>query len=99
MLRVRFPGPVETSGRVSLEVGGDELVTGCSYSPRHRLALGDESRYVFGLDLDARDVVMVADPYLPEAQRFERGLGGLDLAERLDGYARAVGNPRGKACE
>src|SRR6266852_574733 len=95
----RLPGPVQTAGRVALEVERDEFVAGRPQRADDAFALGDQARDLSGLDLDARDLAVVADPHMPKTERLVRGLGRLDLPQRLDRDLGAMRDARGEAGE
>src|SRR5213593_4028067 len=88
------PGPVETSGGVPLEVGRNKFVAGLAQCAGHASSLSEQARYVHLVDLDPRDIAMVADPNLREPERLQRRLCGFDLAQRRHCHRRTVRNSR-----
>src|SRR5260370_25028809 len=93
----RVPGAVKTSGRVTLEVRGHDLVARVPNGRRHLLALIDESRDLPRLDLDPGDLAMVPHAHLPESHRFQRILSCLDLPQHGHSDRRAVRYTRRQA--
>src|SRR4029077_16877074 len=89
-LVARLPGSVQAACRVTLEVERDELVAGVAHEPRDAIALPHQTLDFGRLDLDPRDVSMVADTHLRETKRLEGGLRGLDLAQGGDRHLGPV---------
>src|ERR1700687_5076504 len=94
-----FPGSVQAAGRVALEVGGDEGVSGFAERTHDAFTLSHEARDLRWLDLDAGHIAVMAHPDLTETNRFQGGLRGFDLAQRCDGPLGPVRDARGPACE
>src|SRR5216683_3257284 len=95
----RFPGSVEASGRVALQVERNELVARVLQGLNHALAIRKQPRHLFGLDLDSRHVAVVAHAHLPESQQLDRVFGRLDPSQRGDRHLGAVRDARRQARE
>src|SRR5712691_904835 len=98
-LAVRFPGPVQAPARVALEVERHEPVAGRLQGADDSVAFRHKARDLRGLDLDARNVAVMADPHLPEPEGFDRGFGRLDLAQSFDSHLGPMWDSRREAGE
>ena len=78
-----LPGPVETAGRVALEVRRHELIARLAHRVDDALALRDEALDFWALHLDSCHVTVMPHAHLREAQCLDGGLGRIDL-RRLD---------------
>src|SRR5712692_2898451 len=90
----RHPCSVETSGRVALEVEGNELVARVLQGLNHALAIRKQQRHLLRLDLDSRHFAVVAHAYLLQSKQLDRVLGGLDPSQRGDRHLGAVRDTR-----
>src|SRR6266571_5207884 len=94
-----LPGSVEASGRVALEVEGNELVTRVLKRLHHALAIRQEPRHLLRLDLYSRHVAVVAHAHLKKSQQLDRLLGRLYASQRGDRHLGAMRDARRQACE
>src|SRR5260370_35611000 len=93
----RFPGPVQTAGRIALEVERDEFVARRPQRIDHSFAFRHQTGDLDRLDLDSCHVTVMANPYLLEPEAFDGGLGRFDLTRRSDRDRRAGADRRREA--
>src|SRR5260370_7446379 len=88
----RFPGPVQTAGRIALEVERDEFVARRPQRIDHSLAFRHQTRDLGRLDLDSCDLTVMANAHLLEPEALDSALAPFDLPHPPHPYPRAVPN-------
>src|SRR5204862_2982754 len=87
---------IEAAGAIPLQIEADETVPdGLQLADDRRChLLVERARHLVARQLDARDLVVMADAEDAESEAAERLLGAFDGAQLLAGHLMMVGDPR-----